>query len=139
MAPDDAITQFERGAWQDGIYPFSICSRYLQKKTRAALIQWALSGKEDEAALHAGLYGGSGAGPQGQLARLRYLGGATGGHHGLRPIRVRIASYLVREKSVRSMARDNLSGGWEVPGRPYKQHKPDLGASAQFAEAALSV
>ena len=128
--PDDAITQFERGAWQDGKCPFSVCSRYLRTETRTALIKWALSGKEDAAALHAGLYGGSGADPYGQLARLRYLGGPTGGHHGLRPIRARIASYLVHVEPVRSMARENLSDGWEMPGHPTKRHRPDLNAKA---------
>ena len=140
MAPDDAITQFECGTWLGGMYPFSICSRYLRKATRAALIEWALSDKKDASALHAALYGGSGADRHGQLARLRYLGGPTGGHHGLRPIRARIASYLVRGASVRSMVHDCLSEGWEVQGRPYKHRKPDLGATALVEkEIAFSV
>jgi hypothetical protein len=113
MTSFGAIRHFERGAWMGGRFPFGICSRYLRKDTHAALVKWALSGNLDAEALYAALYAGSGTGLQCHLARMRYLGGPTGCHHGLRPIRTRIVSYLAHVRTVRLMVRDNLFEGWD--------------------------
>jgi hypothetical protein len=113
MTSSEAIRHFERGAWLGGRFPFRICSRYLRKDTHAALVKWALSGNLDAEALYAALYAGSGTGLQCHLARMRYLGGPTGCHHGLRPIRTRIVSYLAHVRTVRLMVRDNLFEGWD--------------------------
>ena len=78
-----------------------LCARFLPAHTAAALAAWATPSAP---VLYAAFYPGSGAGLGGELVRLRYLTGPKGGHHGLRPIRVRLVAYLVAPLKARALA-----------------------------------
>jgi hypothetical protein len=70
---------------------------FMNVRVRPVIEDWIKETRVTERACFVAIYEGSGTGTHSdkEVVRLRLLTGPTGGHYGLRPIRTRIAGYLV--------------------------------------------
>ena len=100
---EDAIECIEDGRWIYGRYPLGKCTAYLRPDTREAIERLVTERNCDQNAVFAALFNGCGAGEEGDLSPVRFMGGYDGRHHGLRQIRVRVVAYLVPSLKTRSM------------------------------------